>query len=289
MLLNIYFILFFPNLFYTRRLNTIIINGNSISSDEQSYLNYQIFNNIISLISTSIETNEEIHKFYYYSDSSNKNFLLNKKESKLKEIYKIPLTDDIIIWSKELLNYNTLINPIFYYLFDKDGKYLTSTNDFKDSIEIKLNLNSEVLSSDFFQKIKKLYEKESIDIFDINSKYYNYYCFRENVFSNDFIRNDKIEEIYTNICKNLMVSIFINNESQNQKCLYKSIDYSNKEVTCECNINNKLVYPQFYDKNNFYDSLNSIFNYKVIKCHKMFRASYVKKNAVFILYYLQLQ
>ena len=281
MLLNIYFILFFPNLFYTRKLNTIIINGNSISSDEQSYLNYQIFNNIISLISTSIETNEEIHKFYYYSDSSNKNFLLNKKESKLKEIYKIPLTDDIIIWSKELLNYNTLINPIFYYLFDKDGKYLTSTNDFKDSIEIKLNLNSEILSSDFFQKIKKLYEKESIDIFDINSKYYSNYCFRENVFSNDFIRNDKIEEIYTNICKNLMVSIFINNESQNQKCLYKSIDYSNKEVTCECNINNKLVYPQFYDKNNFYDSLNSIFNYKVIKCHKMFRASYVKKNAGF--------
>ena len=281
MFLIIYIILFFPNLFYTRRLNTIIINGNSISSDEQSYLNYQIFNNIISLISTSIETNEEIHKFYYYSDSSNKNFLLNKKESKLKEIYKIPLTDDIIIWSKELLNYNTLINPIFYYLFDKDGKYLTSTNDFKDSIEIKLNLNSEVLSSDFFQKIKKLYEKESIDIFDINSKYYNDYCFRENVFSNDFIRNDKIEEIYTNICKNLMVSIFINNESQNQKCLYKSIDYSNKEVTCECNINNKLVYPQFYDKNNFYDSLNSIFNYKVIKCHKMFRASYVKKNAGF--------
>ncbi len=281
MLLNIYFILFFPNLFYTRKLNTIIINGNSISSDEQSYLNYQIFNNIISLTSTSIETNEEIHKFYYYSDSSNKNFLLNKKESKIKEIYKIPLTDDIIIWSKELLNDNTLINPIFYYLFDKDGKYLTSTNDFKDSIEIKLNLNSEVLSSDFFQKIKKLYEKESIDIFDINSKYYNDYCFRENVFSNDFIRNDKIEEIYTNICKNLMVSIFINNESQNQKCLYKSIDYSNKEVTCECNINNKLVYPQFYDKNNFYDSLNSIFNYKVIKCHKMFRASYVKKNAGF--------
>ena len=78
-----------------------------------------------------------------------------------------------------------------------------------------------------------------------------------------------------------MVSIFINNESQNQKCLYKSIDYSNKEVTCECNINNKLVYPQFYDKNNFYDSLNSIFNYKVIKCHKMFRASYVKNNAGF--------
>ncbi len=281
MYFKIYFLLFFPNLFYTRKLNTIIINGNSISSDEQSYLNYQIFNNIISLISTSIETNEEIHKFYYYSDSSNKNFLLNQKESNLKEIYKIPSTDDIIIWSKELLNYNTLINPIFYYLFDKDGKYLTSTNDFKDSIEIKLNLNSEVLSSDFFQKIKKLYEKESIDIFDINSKYYNDYCFRENVFSNDFIRNDKIEEIYTNICKNLMVSIFINNESQNQKCLYKSIDYSNKEVTCECNINNKLVYPQFYDKNNFYDSLNSIFNYKVIKCHKMFRASYVKKNAGF--------
>ena len=100
MFLNIYFILFFPNLFYTRKLNTIIINGNSISSDEQSYLNYQIFNNIISLISTSIETNEEIHKFYYYSDSSNKNFLLNQKESNLKEIYKIPSTDDIIIWSK---------------------------------------------------------------------------------------------------------------------------------------------------------------------------------------------
>ena len=119
MLLNIYFILFFPNLFYTRKLNTIIINGNSISSDEQSYLNYQIFNNIISLISTSIETNEEIHKFYYYSDSSNKNFLLNQKESNLKEIYKIPSTDDIIIWSKELLNYNTLINPIFYYFLIK--------------------------------------------------------------------------------------------------------------------------------------------------------------------------
>ena len=148
MFLNIYFILFFPNLFYTRKLNTIIINGNSISSDEQSYLNYQIFNNIISLISTSIGTNEEIHKFYYYSNSSNKNFLLNKKESNLKEIYKIPSIDDIIIWSKELLNYNILINPIFYYLFDKDGKYLTSTNDFKDSIAIKLNLNSEVLSSD---------------------------------------------------------------------------------------------------------------------------------------------
>ena len=119
MFLIIYIILFFPNLFYTRRLNTIIINGNSISLDEQSYLNYQIFNNIISLTSTSIETNEEIHKFYYYSDSSNKNFLLNKKESKIKEIYKIPLTDDIIIWSKELLNYNTLINPIFYYFLIK--------------------------------------------------------------------------------------------------------------------------------------------------------------------------
>ena len=282
MFFKIYFLLFMPIIFYTRRLNTITINGNIISLNDISYLNYQIFNNINSIISIkSIETNEAINKFYYYSDSSNKNFLLNNKESNLKEIYKIPSTDDIIIWSKELLNYNTLINPIFYYLFDKDGKYLTSSNEFKDSITIKLNLNSEVLSSDFFQKIKKLYEKESIDIFDINSKYYNYYCFRENVFSNDFIRNDKIEEIYNNICKNLMVSIFINNESQNQKCLYKSIDYSNKEVTCECNINNKLVYPQFYDKNNFYDSLNSIFNYKVIKCHKMFSASYVKKNAGF--------
>ena len=228
MYFNIYFLLFFPNLFYTRRLNIININGNSISLDDTAYLNYQIFNNIVSLLSTSIETNEEINKFYYYSDSSNKNFLLNNKESNLKEIYKIPSTDDIIIWSKELLNYNTLINPIFFYLFDKNGNFLTSTNDFKDSITIKLNINSQLLSSDLFQKIKKLYEKESIDIFDINSKYYSNYCFRENVFSNDFIRNDKIEEIYNNICKNVTISIFINNESQNQKCLYKSIDYSNK-------------------------------------------------------------
>ena len=167
MYFKIYFLLFFPNLFYTRRLNIITINGNSISLDDTSYLNYQIFNNIVSLLSTSIETNEEINKFYYYSDSSNKNFLLNNKESNLKEIYKIASTDDIIIWSKELLNYDTLINPTFYYLFDKNGNFLTSTNDFKDSITIKLNINSELLSSDLLQKIKKLYEKERIDIFDI--------------------------------------------------------------------------------------------------------------------------
>ena len=81
MYFKIYFLLFFPNLFYTRKLNIITINGNSISLDDTSYLNYQIFNNIVSLLSTSIETNEEINKFYYYSDSSNKNFLLNNKES----------------------------------------------------------------------------------------------------------------------------------------------------------------------------------------------------------------
>ena len=281
MYFKIYFLLFFPNLFYTRRLNIITINGNSISLDDTSYLNYQIFNNIVSLLSTSIETNEEINKFYYYSDSSNKNFLLNNKESNLKEIYKIASTDDIIIWSKELLNYDTLINPTFYYLFDKNGNFLTSTYDFKDSITIKLNINSELLSSDLLQKIKKLYEKERIDIFDINSKYYSNYCIREKVFSNDYIRNDKIEEIYNNICKNLTISIFINNEYQNQKCLYKSIDYSNKMIICECNINNKIVYPKFYKRYNFYDFLNQIFNLKVIKCHKMFRASYVKENAGF--------
>ena len=282
MFFKIYFLLFMPIIFYTRRLNTITINGNIISLNDISYLNYQIFNNINSIISIkSIETNEAINKFYYYSDSSNKNFLLNNKESNLKEIYKIPSTDDIIIWSKELLNYKTLIKPTFYYLFNKDGKYLTPTNDFKDPITIKLNLNSEILSSDLFQKINKLYEKKSIDIFDINSKYYSNYCFRENIFSKDYIRNDKIEEIYNNICENISVAIIITNEPQNQKCLYKSIDYSNKMITCECKINNKLVYPKFYNRNNFFDYLNKIINLKVIKCHKMFRASYVKKNAGF--------
>ena len=75
MFFKIYFLLFMPIIFYTRRLNTITINGNIISLNDISYLNYQIFNNINSIISIKlIETNEAINKFYYYSDSSNKKF-----------------------------------------------------------------------------------------------------------------------------------------------------------------------------------------------------------------------
>ena len=72
MFFKIYFLLFMPIIFYTRRLNTITINGNIISLNDISYLNYQIFNNINSIISIKlIETNEAINKIYYYSDSSN--------------------------------------------------------------------------------------------------------------------------------------------------------------------------------------------------------------------------
>ena len=51
-----------------RKLNTITINGISVSSNDSTYINFIIFNNITSLVSSTIETESE----------KNKNFLLFK-------------------------------------------------------------------------------------------------------------------------------------------------------------------------------------------------------------------
>ena len=261
-----------------RKLNTITINGISVSSNDSTYINFIIFNNIASLVSSTIETESEKNKIFYYSNSTNNNFLLNNKESILKKIYQIDSDDDIIIWSNEIINNEKALNSIFFHLFNKDGKYLSSTNEFTDTITLNLEINSNFISSNLFKWASYLYEKESIDIFDINSKYYTDYCYRENIFKKDFVGDDKIDEIYLNVCENSIISIFMNNEQQNQKCLYKSIDYSSNIIQCECKINNKLNYPYFYKRNNFFDAINQVINLRVIKCNNMFQASYIKKN-----------
>ena len=204
-----------------RKLNTITINGISVSSNDSTYINFIIFNNITSLVSSTIETESEKNKIFYYSNSTNNNFFLNNKESIIKKIFQIDSDDDIIIWSNEIINNEKALNSIFFHLFNKDGKYLSSTNEFTDIITVNLEINSNFLSSDLFKWAKYLYEKKSIDVFDINSRYYTDYCYRENIYKKDFIREDKIDEIYLNVCENSIISIFMNNEPQNQKCLYK--------------------------------------------------------------------
>ena len=261
-----------------RKLNTITINGISVSSNDSTYINFIIFNNITSLVSSTIETESEKNKIFYYSNSTNNNFFLNNKESIIKKIFQIDSDDDIIIWSNEIINNEKALNSIFFHLFNKDGKYLSSTNEFTDIITVNLEINSNFISSDLFKWAKYLYEKNSIDVFNINSRYYTDYCYRENIYKKDFIREDKIDEIFLNVCENSIISIFMNNEPQNQKCLYKSINYSSNIIQCECKINNKLNYPNFYRRNNFFDAINQVINLRVIKCNNMFQASYIKKN-----------
>lgn len=104
---------------------------------------------------------------------------------------------------------------------------------------------------------------DGIDIFNSNSDFFSDICYYYPKEINNFILSDRRNNIYNNIslCE--------------ENCIYKSINYTSKRISCDCfskNYVNTSIYEnkEVLNNNKAYNTGIFPFNIEISKCYKEF-------------------
>ena len=192
---------------------------------------------------------------YILNDSSNKSTLdLTECENILKNIYNIPENQSLTIFKIDYFNEKSSISQTEYKIYNKD---ILLNLSYCDNITIKITkpINLNLLNVDI-SKFNETLNNPDIDIFDINSNFFNDICFTFSTSNKtDIILNDRKNDYYQNIslCE--------------ENCTYDSFNKETYKVTCICGIKNKI------ESKKITNNINKLFsnsNLKVLKCINLY-------------------
>ena len=139
----------------------------------------------------------------------------------LRREYKIPNEDPLIIAKYDKINTSALFNQVEYEVFTKEGNKLDLSvcNSVYINITYPINFNSS-LEVDLIKAEEML--NDGIDIFNSNSAFFTDICYYYPKEINNIILSDRRNNIYNNVslCE--------------ENCIYKSINYTSKRISCDC-------------------------------------------------------
>ena len=175
----------------------------------------------------------------------------------LKEKYNLnPLNPLLIMLINSPSKLNSSINSLHYNIYSQNGQKLDLSlctnekifiyNSIKENANININL------------IHQLEESE-INLFDINSNFYQDKCISFNLNKNDITIKDRREDIYpiVSICE--------------PDCKFKEINEEKNIVKCDCNIKLNFESIPKNKTSNFFKSINNQINYHLIVCYHVFK------------------
>ena len=208
-------------------------------------------NNVVYQIISSEVMNENINK-----NISIINF--GECEGKLKSVYHI---DYILIMQIDIFlsnSTNIILKYEVYNPYTLEKIDLSICNNMTINIYLPYSISNEDLK--LYIKLKEL----GYDLFNPNDSFYHDFC-------TPFTTDNKTDVLLSD----RRLDYYINISFCEEGCTYKSYDYINKKVECECGvkeeIDNNIDNVKFYANllySNFFE-IESFSNIKVLKCFKL--------------------
>ena len=208
-------------------------------------------NNIVYQITSSEAMDENINKNISYID-------FGVCEEKIKKVFGI---DYIIILKMDIFSTTSSNIIMKYEVYNPDTLEkidLSICNDMTINTYLPYTIPDEDL--DLFIKLQEL----GYDLYNPNDSFYNDFCTSYTTDNKtDVLLSDRRLDYFSNIsfCE--------------EGCTYKSYNYTNKKVQCECQVENEIDNNiddvKFYGNlfvGNFFE-IDNFSNIKVIKCFKL--------------------
>ena len=208
-------------------------------------------NNIVYQITSSEAMDENINKNISYID-------FGECEEKIKKVFGI---DYIIILKMDIFSTTSSNIIMKYEVYNPDTLEkidLSICNDMTINTYLPYTIPDEDL--DLFIKLQEL----GYDLYNPNDSFYNDFCTSYTTDNKtDVLLSDRRLDYFSNIsfCE--------------EGCTYKSYNYTNKKVQCECQVENEIDNNiddvKFYGNlfvGNFFE-IDNFSNIKVIKCFKL--------------------
>ena len=264
--------------------NEEILNNNcsgKASIEQIEEVKRNILNNNYTKENIIIRTNNIIAQLSKLEDQENEeqnlsNLNLGECEHKLKNAYKIPEDESLIIYKTDIKLEGFSSTYVSFEVYDPFTLQLLNIsicNDVEISINVPVELNHDI------EVLYQSLNESGYNLFDKNDSFYNDICAKyTTVNGTDILLSDRQNDIYT--------------KSQNENdslcqdgCELKSYSIKTKKVKCDCilieQVTQNNIENQFNIKsigNNFFISLNNS-NFRVLKCYKLiFDISTIKKN-----------
>ena len=186
--------------------------------------------------------------------SSNNRVNFTQCEKVLRQHYKIPDSTIMTFFQIELKNDDTksLINQVEYQALDGNKKILDLSLCKNSNIQVLYSIKNNTLA-DLSSASK--FQKNGIDVFNLNDSFFNDICEPYSESNNDLILQDRIKDIYQNysLCE--------------ANCIYDKFDFENMTILCECRIKENIS--TIISPINFTHTEGSSTNFDVIKCYKL--------------------
>ncbi len=188
------------------------------------------------------------------NNSNNKtNIDLSECENILKKNYNIPENKSLTIFKIDYYFENTSIPKIEYKIFNND-QLLNLSYCENISLSISRPVNLEKLNIDI-SKFNETLDFPEIDIFDINSNFFNDICSMFTTSNKtDVPLNDRKNDYFQNV------------SLCDEGCIYDSFDKKTYKVNCICG---NIQSIETKTKNNI-NNLFSDSNLKVLKCYSLY-------------------
>ena len=194
---------------------------------------------------------------------------LSECEAILRETYKIPKDEDLLILKIDTVTTTSVKNEVNYEVYTKNGTKLNLDPCSKVTVSISSPItNPEALKLDLAKDL----EKEGVDIYNTEGEFYNNYCFSYSSGGNDMTLNDRYSNIYpdVDVCES--------------GCVYNGINMTTNKISCNCNPTNfteNSSENEKIDGKSFFLNLKNYFNYKLFSCFDYvlhFEKKYILNN-----------
>ena len=227
-----------------------------------SFFSIQVYNTS-TISQTIVANNNNLSEIY-----------LNECETILRETYKIPENEVLIIIRIDVVREDTTSYQVEYEIYAENLTKLNLSYCKNEKIIIK---SPHSISEDLLSKYI-LGEKYGYDIFNSNNSFYNNICTRfKSEFGSDVTINDRRKYYYVD-------ELFCE-----ENCLYISYNSSNMKVACECptktEISYKLNYHANYVKEQFHKNIKFT-NIKSFGCFKIGFKHFGTNPSAFLLMFL---
>ncbi len=256
---------------------------NSCVNLQDSEKSIQIIqDNIVKLLESNPLMNTD-NKTYYINEypSSNSSVQNNLSEINLgdceyilKEKYKIPQNEKLIIFQIETKIKGQPTSNLEYYVYSNDGNLLDL--GVCDGTEISITktiINDSSIDYDYANS----FAEKGIDVYNIKDEFFTDFCNGVSVNNQDLTLQNRIDDVYVNI------------SFCDDGCEYQGIDLETKKVICSCT-NIKETNDNKKESNKFNRKFKEVskklldnINYKIFVCYKYwFEPKKLRKNSGFL-------
>ena len=181
-------------------------------------------------------------------------FLGEQCESLLRTHYNLTKTEPLLISKIDEYNSSSITPIVEYRIYDSNGNILN--NSICNSVQISYPiLNDSSISLD---KARNLLLNDGIDIYNIQSPFFNDLCFPYKENNNDIIIKDRINDIYKEV------------SFCSENCEYQGINYTTNKAICECGEGMSTPkYNKTNTKRSLFDQLIDATNIDLMKCYNV--------------------